>query len=179
MKTRSKRGITARNDEERPKTKRRKIAKSTVSTRASKQSTKFQKNFSCEFCLDAWGLMVKDEFDDNPYHKDVPDPKKYIKTFSSFKKYNEHSSIVHFGYSKKEIDNRCQEKSCQCNVKDPESHRWPHGDIICENCGLSFKLLDDHDIHMRLEHFNLKKMSNDEIFDLYLFSWTCIPTAIN
>ena len=172
VKTRGKRGITARDDEKRTNTKRRKIAKST--TRASKQSPKFQKNFSCEMCLDYWGLIVHDQFDHNPYHKDVPDPKKFIKTFSSFKKYKEHSYTVHHPLSKKEIDNGCEEKSCQSG-KDAESHRWPHGDIICEHCGLSFKILDDHDIHMRLEHFNFKKMSNDKIYDLYLFSWTCLP----
>ena len=175
MKTRSKREITARDDEKRTSAKRRKTSKT---AQATKQSTEVQQIFSCDLCLYDWGSGVH-RLNDEGVPEGVPDPKTSIRTFSTFKEYKDHYFIVHDEYSREQIDNGCyetdefcQEKSClesfPYGIKP--AHHWPHGDINCEVCGLSFKFKRHRDIHIKLEHANINLMSKKEILKLYEFS---------
>ena len=176
MKTRSKRGITAGDDEKRTSAKRQKTS---TPAKASKQSTEIQQIFSCHWCLSEWGCEIDRDFYSNSSRLGVPDPKTRIWTFSTFKEYKDHCFIAHDGYSQEQIDNGCyetdkfcQENSCLESFTDgvTPTHHWPHGDINCEVCGLSFKFKRHHDTHIKLEHANINVMSKEEIFELHRFS---------
>ena len=174
VKTRSKRGITAEDDEKITSTKRRKTS---TSAQATKQSTEDQQIFSCDLCLYDWGSEMKSYLYNELHRTSVPDPKTSIQTFSTFKEYKAHYFIAHDDYSQEQIDNGCletgdfcQEKSCLESFKESFGiHKWPHGDINCEVCGLSFKVKEHRDDHMEVQHANINMMSKEEILDLYRF----------
>ena len=175
MKTRSKRGITAGDDEKRTTAKRRKTSKS---AQASKEPTEIQQIFSCYWCLNVWGCEIDHDFYSDSSRLGCSDPKTSIRTFSTFKEFKDHYFIAHENYSQKQIDNGCydtgdfcQEESCvESGEEGLEMHVWPHGDINCEVCGLSFKLKEHRDTHMKIGHANINMMSKEEIFDLFRFS---------
>ena len=183
VKTRGERGITARDNGKRNSTKRRITTKMATHSHASKQSTVVQRNFSCEMCLLYWGYRIdcNCDFDDDQNGCGVPHPKTEIPTFTTFKQYKDHFYTAHDEYSQEQIDNGCyqndnfcQEKSCLESFEDPYQpvHTWPHGDINCAICGLSFELMEHHDTHIKVEHANINLMSKKEVFDLFQFSST-------
>ena len=137
-----KRVLDADHDGKVSKAKRRKATTPEASNRRVTRSTaRVQQKFSCQACLDAWGHKVNRDFHGNLNHKDAPDPKKSIKTFSSFKSYRDHFFIDHLNYTQEAIDKGClkdhgycQEKSCT----DNKTHRWPHGEspLVISNAKL-------------------------------------------
>ena len=178
----------------RTKAKRRKITNSDRTIRTTRLSTQKNKKISCVMCLDHWGLSAdlklgdlyggREDYDfcDADKKNVLPDPKKdsvfSIPTFSSFEEYRHHHFTDHLGIldipepNQLPIDDGwwlkkrgvCEEKSCLLHSNHSE---WPHGEIKCLICSLSFKFKKDHDMHNQLQHAPIKMMSNKQIFDLY------------
>ena len=170
-----KRGLDADHDGKVSKAKRRKATKPEASVRRVTRSTaRVQQKFSCQACLDVWGHKVNRDFHGNLNHKDVPDPKKSIKTFSSFKSYRDHFFIDHLNHTQEAIDKGCLKDYGYCQVKsctDYKTHRWPHGDIECETCGLSFQFKKHHDLHRKYQHADTNKMSKKDINLLFMLQF--------
>ena len=114
----------------------------------SRITRKSTKKFSCADCIDKWGELIESDYRGNPDKIGAPDPRQLIKTFSSFKDYLHHLSTAHNGHS-------------QANGE------WPHGDIKCKKCHLTFKVRHHHDEHMQCEHADLNRLSNKEIYGLF------------
>ena len=114
----------------------------------------------------------------NPNHSGAPDPKESIETFTTFEESKQHYIEEHLPLQSDSPWAICEKKSC-LNTKanyilantHPDGHRWPHGDIICGICGLSFERIDDHNLHVRVEHTNMEFLDSKEILDLY---WSSI-----
>ena len=134
----------------------RKIAKRLKTTRSS------TKNFSCDTCLDVWGTQIQNKHFGNPEDIGAPDPKLNIPTFSTFRHFKNHQVSTHC------LKPDCHEE-IRCLLYSGHHRRgvWPHGDIKCKICCLSFKFQNDHDDHMQLQHADLKIMDNEEIYDLF------------
>ena len=158
-KTGTKRTCSSKDDVQRTKAKRKKTAKTDSTSHATKKSPQI---FSCSMCLYTWGMFMKRDYLGELDDSYAPDPKEIIPTFQSFQDYKDHYSKIHSGNR-----NMCKEKSC-LNAEDHSL--FPHGDIRCNICSLSFKLEKDHDDHMRFEHVDLKPMSTIEIYNLFLES---------
>ena len=137
----------------------RKIAKRMKTTRTP------TKNFSCDTCLDVWGTQIQSKHFANPDDIGAPDPKLKIPTFSSFRDFKNHQVSTHC------LKADChEEKRCLLYSGHHRCGVWPHGDIKCKICCLSFKFQNDHDDHMQFQHADLKIMDNKEIYDLFLKS---------
>ena len=169
---------------------KRKHSMSTISSDGEKRniysnsSQLFTTKFTCENCLDDWGKRIDWEFDGNPNHKYVPDPK--IRVFASFELYREHVLFHHRSYNRHSWINKLCSKSKCClrdkkhNAKKNNASLYvvaPHGDIVCKLCDLSFKLKEHHDLHVKIEHFGygspytapfLTGSTKKEMFDLWL-----------
>ena len=175
MQPRSKRRISAGDNEKRTSAKRTKASKTATNKRTVVQQ------FSCEICLLSWGYKIDCDcdFENDQNNCGVPHPKTEIATFATFKQYKDHYFTVHDEYSQEQIDNGCyktedfcQEKSCLDSFEGSDQwvHTWPHGDINCAICGLSFEFMEHHDAHIKVEHANINMMSKKEVFDLFQFS---------
>ena len=134
----------------------RKIAKRMKTTRNP------TKNFSCETCLDVWGTQIQSNYFGDPENSGVPDPKLKIPTFSSFRDFKNHQVSTHC------LKADCHEEKRCLLYSGHNSGDWPHGDIKCKICCLSFKFQTHHDEHMQFQHADLKIMDNKEIYDLFL-----------
>ena len=131
---------------------------------SSRNTTKLNSKFSCESCLDNWGLEIKYHYLGNPDKSDAPDPKQNIQTFSSFEDYKNHHVVAH----SLSLEYVCKEESCHLYSDHNDQGLWPHGDINCKICNLTFKLQKHHDEHMKFEHADINNMKNREIYDLFL-----------
>ena len=162
-KTGAKRKHSSRDDAQRVKAKRKKsmLSNSDPILQAARKSAK---KFSCESCLDDWGLAIKHDYRGDPDQCDAPDPKQNIQTFSSFEDYKDHHIAAHA----LSIEDLCEEKSCHLYSDHNDQGLWPHGDISCKICGLSFKVQKHHDEHMKFEHADINNLKNKEIYDLFL-----------
>ena len=69
---------------QRQKAKRKKTTRSDGTTRNTRKSTKNERKFTCEDCIDSWGEKILADFGGNPDHEDAPDPRQSISMFSSF-----------------------------------------------------------------------------------------------
>ena len=122
--------------------------KHTIFNSISRITRKSTKKFSCADCIDKWGELIESDYRGNPDKIGAPDPRQLIKTFSSFKDYRHHLSQAHNGHA-------------QTNGE------WPHGDIKCKKCHLTFKVQHHHDEHFECEHADLNRLSNKEIYGLF------------
>ena len=163
-KTGTKRVHSSKDDIQRTKAKRKKSMLSKEADPSSRTTTKPTHKFSCESCLDNWGLEIKYHYLGNPEKRDAPDPKQNIQTFSSFEDYKNHHIVAH----SLSLEYVCKEESCHLYSDHNDQGLWPHGDINCEICNLSFKLQKHHDEHMKFEHADINMLSNKETYDLFL-----------
>ena len=127
---------------------RAKRIKSTIFQSISRITTKSTKKFSCADCIDKWGELIESDYRGNPDIIGAPDPRKQIKTFSSFGDYCHHLSTAHNGHYQ-------------------TNGYWPRGDIQCKICHLGFKVQSHLDEHMQCEHADLNRLSNKEIYQLF------------
>jgi len=164
-KTGTKRKLSSKEDVQRTKAKRKKSMLSReAGPSSSRTTTKPTRKFSCESCLDNWGLEIKYHYLGNPEKSDAPDPKQSIQTFSSFEDYKNHHIVAH----SLSLEYVCKEESCHLYSDHNDQGLWPHGDINCEICNLSFKLQKHHDEHMKFEHADINMLGNKETYDLFL-----------
>ena len=166
-KTGTKRVHSSKDEVQRTKAKRKKSMLSKTDNPSSSRTTGTTKpthKFSCESCLDNWGLEIKYHYLGNPEKRDAPDPKQNIQTFSSFEDYKNHHIVAH----SLSLEYVCKEESCHLYSDHNDQGLWPHGDINCEICNLSFKLQKHHDEHMKFEHADINMLSNKETYDLFL-----------
>ena len=163
-KTGTKRVHPSKDEVQRTKAKRKKSMLSKEAVPSSRTTTKPPRKFSCESCLDNWGLEIKYHYLGNPEKSDAPDPKQNIQTFSSFEDYKNHHIVAH----SLSLEYVCKEESCHLYSDHNDQGLWPHGDINCEICNLSFKLQKHHNEHMKFEHADINMLSNKETFDLFL-----------
>ena len=163
-KTGTKRVHPSKDEVQRTKAKRKKSMLSKEADPSSRITTKPPRKFSCESCLDNWGLEIKYHYLGNPEKSDAPDPKQNIQTFSSFEDYKNHHIVAH----SLSLEYVCKEESCHLYSDHNDQGLWPHGDINCEICNLSFKLQKHHDEHMKFEHADINMLSNKETYDLFL-----------
>ena len=132
--------------------------------------TQNKSKFTCEDCIEYWGMKVEKDFGGNPNMVGVPDPKQNISTFLSFEAYKNHKLYIH---EDMEGDQHlCKEKSCLKNDShsDPNNldlNSAPHGAIICKICDLSFKYKRHHDQHVQAEHADMA-MTTEQFYNLYL-----------
>ena len=154
------------NDKTRIK-KRKKSLKSDNAKRTTKKSLQTQQKFSCHDCFSDWARSIKREFSGDPTQNGAPDPKQKIPTFTSFENYRNHCISVHAENIGKYINDPCRETSCLLDADHRYRDFWPHGDMKCEICSLSFKLKEDNDRHMRSEHVDIDSMNSKEIYELY------------
>ena len=122
----------------------------------------FTIKFTCEDCLHDWKNRIGNDFGGDPNHKDAQEPE--IREFTSFELYREHVAFYHRSYNPSYSEYRlCESKGClrenfhnaerSLSVVRDSYTDAPHGDIICELCGLSFKIKHHHDRHVKIEHF--------------------------
>ena len=164
-KTGTKRVHSSKDEVQRTKAKRKKsMLPKADNLSSSRTTTKPTHKFSCESCLDNWGLEIKYHYLGNPEKRDAPDPKQNIQTFSSFEDYKNHHIVAH----SLSLEYVCKEESCHLYSDHNDQGLWPHGDINCEICNLSFKLQKHHDEHMKFEHADINMLSNKETYDLFL-----------
>ena len=147
----SKRQIAAKNDSQRTRNKRKKVANSNTYPRYTRKSTQSRPIFTCDECLDDWGNNIKWNFQGDPDNSGVPDPKQTIQTFSSFEAYRHHLCETHSFVQHKITDTYC----------------YPNSDSICKICKCSFESQKILDEHIKFEHARLD-MTNLEFFCLYL-----------
>ena len=121
-------------------------------------------NFSCEQCLDVWGKQIQSNYFGDPENSGVPDPKLKIPTFSSFRDFKSHQVSNHCFEANCHKENRCLFYSGHGDGDED----WPHGDIKCKICCLSFKFQKHHDEHMQFQHADIKTMDINEIYNLFL-----------
>ena len=171
-KTGSKRTNSSKNETPRTRAKRKKtedfqfyIGRAHISNSKSRTTRKSTQKFSCETCLDNWGIQIQNDYEKNPDRNDAPDPKLKIPTFLSFMDYKDHKVNAHW----LNLEDCCKEKSCHSYSGHEGLYGdWPHGNIKCKICSLSFKFQKHHGEHMQFEHANINSMSNKEIYDLFL-----------
>ena len=157
----TKRKYSSKDDVQRVKAKRKKSMLSDLNLQTHRKSAQ---KFSCDSCLDDWGLAIKHDYRGDPDQCDAPDPKQTIQTFSSFEDYKDHHIVAHA----LSIEDLCEEKSCHLYSDHNDQGLWPHGDISCKICGLSFKVQKHHDEHMKFEHADINNLKNKEVYDLFL-----------
>ena len=122
--------------------------KSTIFDSISRITRKSTKKFTCADCIDKWGELIESDYGRNPDKFGAPDPRKQIKTFSSFEDYCHHLSAAHNGHYQ-------------------TNGYWPPGDIQCKICHLGFKAQSHLDEHLQCEHADLNRLSNKEIYGLF------------
>ena len=122
--------------------------KSTIFESISRITRKSTKKFSCADCIDKWGELIESDYRGNPDRIGAPDPRKQIKTFSTFGDYCHHLSTAHNGHYQ-------------------TNGYWPRGDIQCKICHLGFKVQSHLDEHLQCEHADLNRLSNKEIYGLF------------
>ena len=153
--TGTKRKHSSKDKAKRKKAKRKK--------RENRKSTKTKSKFSCVECLHEWGIQIQEDYNEDPDKTGAPDPKEKIPTFSSFKDFKDHQVNAHMLK-----EDCCKENDCLLyQGHNNSNHDWPHGDLECKLCSLTFKFQKHHDVHTQFQHAALHKMPNSEIFDLF------------
>ena len=165
--TGTKRSNSNLEDDKRRTSKRMKSSKSDNGKRTTRKSVQTQRRFSCFECLIIWGYDIEQKFGSDPSQPGAPDPKKKVQTFTSFNDYRNHCVSAHAEDNAKYIENPCKETSCLLASDHSQNEFWPHGDIKCEICSLSFALQEDHDWHKRFGHADFSSMNNNDIYELY------------
>ena len=161
VKTGVKRANSSQNELQRTTAKRKKTSKSDSNSRITRNSTP---KFTCEDCLEDWGLQIMNDHHGNPDGIGVPDPKQTILTFLNSENYKDHLSIAH-KYVLYPNYQFCKETNCHST----KSHAyWPHGDIRCKTCSLSFEDDDDHRAHLEVEHADVNTLSKKQIYEVFL-----------
>ena len=156
----SKRPNSVSADEQRKIAKRKKTANTSRNTRESAQN---RPKFTCEECIDDWGLKIERDFGGDPNEKGGPDAKQFISTFNTFADYKNHVIDAHDSAGV----TFCKERSCLHEDDHDKFSKASHGDIICKICDLSFKFQQHHDHHMEIAHAD-PNMTKKQFFDLYL-----------
>ena len=156
----SKRPNSVSADEQRKIAKRKKTANTPRNTR---ESTQNRSKFTCEECIDDWGLKIERDFGGDPNEKGAPDAKQFISTFNTFADYKNHVIDAHDSAGV----TFCKERSCLHEDDHDKFSKASHGDIICKICDLSFKFQQHHDHHMEIAHAD-PNMTKKQFFDLYL-----------
>ena len=156
----SKRPNSVSADEQRKIAKRKKTANTSRNTRESAQN---RPKFTCEECIDDWGLKIERDFGGYPNEIGAPDAKQFISTFNTFADYKNHVIDAHDSAGV----TFCKERSCLHEDDHDKFSKASHGDIICKICDLSFKFQQHHDHHMEIAHAD-PNMTKKQFFDLYL-----------
>ena len=114
----------------------------------------------------------------DPTRIGAPDPKQKVSTFTSFSDYKDHCVSDHaddINYIINTIlyrsTNPCEETSGLLDAGHGDTNFWPHGDIKCEICSLSFALQKDYDWHKRFGHADISSKNNNDIYELYQEYW--------
>ena len=151
-------------DNQRKKAKRKKTTRSDSNARNTRRSTRNERKFTCEYCIDEWGVTVECDFGGDPDKENAPDPRQITSAFSFFEALKNHYINDHDAI--RELF--CEEKSCLHYERHSNLDRYaPHGKNICEICDLSFKFKDHYDQHMAIGHAD-QDMTNKQFYDLYL-----------
>ena len=145
--------------------KRKKSTLPEAPAEASRKSIRSQQKFTCDECFNAWGEEIQINFSGDPTKKCAPDPKQNIPTFSSFEDYKEHHYTTH-KWLRNSNTNYCKEKGCL--LWENHDDTWPHGDIKCKICNLSFEFMKDHDYHMLCEHADINLMQSKAVYNVFL-----------
>ena len=148
----TKRTSTVSADDQRKKAKRKKTTRSDSTTRNTRKSTRNERKFTCEYCIDKWRVAIEFDFGGDPDKENVPDPRQIISTFSSFEALKDHCTFLH-GLSRNHL---CAEKSClYWNGHLRNGKGALHGKNICKICDKSFELQRHLDQHMAYGHADL------------------------
>ena len=132
-------------------------------SQTNRELAKNKQIFNCFNCLDNWGRKICIDFDEDPDADGAPDLQQKIPIFSSFLALKDHYLTIHDAE-----DCCCEEIDCLLYRGHNGDDNWPHGDIQCRICNLSLKYKDDLDKHMQFDHIDHSRMSNKEIYDLWL-----------
>ena len=146
-----KRKNASKENSPKPKTKRKKVVKSTTASRITRQSSQSKPTFTCRRCFHLWGNDIESSrFKCDPDKNGVPDPKQKIPTFKSFEDYKSHLINDHDWYDDLVMD-------------------WfhnPNSNFVCETCNSRFEKQWILDEHQQLEHMDLN-LSNQQFYELY------------
>ena len=158
----SKRTSSVSADDQRKKAKRKKTAQSKSTTPNTRKTTRNERKFTCEDCIDLWGAKIEKDFGGDPDKKNVPGPRQSISAFASFEALKNHYANEH------DAVDFCEEKNCL----EETGHSYddwyaPHGELTCKICDLSFKFQEHLDKHVATDHADLG-MTNKQFYDLYL-----------
>ena len=159
----SKRTGSVSADDQRKKAKRKKTARSNSKTPKTRESTQNEFKFTCDICIDVWGEKIEGDFGGDPDQENAPDARQRISAFSSFEGLKTHCIHIH-GVIEESF---CKEHSCSQYKGHVNEMYAPHGENICEICGLSFKFQKHLNQHMALDHAD-RNMTNKQFYDLYL-----------
>ena len=114
------------------------------------------KSFVCETCIYDWGKEF--EFQRGFSHENLPNPIDHISTFLSSRELRLHMAEKH-NYVEVYHGSICADKNCLQfnNRKRPEYNcisQFPHGDIVCDTCKVTYKFEEDLNRHVQLVHSN-------------------------
>ena len=127
------------------------------------------KQFVCETCIYDWGKEF--EFQRGFSHENLPNPIDHISTFLSSRQLRLHMTEKH-NYDEIYHGSICADKNCLQfnNRKQPEYNcvsQFPHGDIVCDTCKVTFKFEQDLNRHVQLVHCNISEMGRSYFRKLY------------
>ena len=149
-KTATKRKNATKNDSKKTKAKKKKVKDSLTSPKNAKESIPSGRLFTCDECLRNWGKVISCDFQGDPDNSRAPDPKQFIRTFSSFEAYADHLYDGH-GFGPYVISNFYRVSTS----------------FVCKTCDCRFQSQGFLDNHEEFEHFD-PNLTNRQIYELSL-----------
>ena len=145
--------------------KRKRIKSENQERRKSKRLKR--KYFTCETCIYDWA-------EKSEKCPDLPNPIDLISSFSSLRELKIHVVDKH-NYDGFYHNTICDDINCLkfSNHKRPEYNcrrRYPHGDLVCDTCEVTYKFEDDLNRHVEVVHCNVFDIASDRLLQLY-YSW--------